>query len=526
MTKEPFIFQRRWMMCDIARERVFDRDEFILLLDTLQRLGFNGLCVYMEGAFAFSSMPGVIREGVMTADDAKWLCTEAEKRGIEICPITNVVCHMEHFFDQERNRPLMSAESELQINFLDPRAEAFVLNFVDELCAAFGTRLFAIGGDEAALAPDTKLLYAKFLGKICTYLLDRGIQPAIFDDMIWMNPDLTDEIDRRTLLLDWNYYGHRPESVAFFTEKGFSDIVVCTCDDSWEGLINYQRSSGHLKAHPEIHVNPDDIEAFYADARSLGCGGAMMCNWENTYGRNLWMNWVPLARTSLFLQGKMEEGERCDEKIEQLLFGRITPYTACTYRFQNEIQRGEEIPFQWFMDMRNALFEPAYLRRLLASAQKEIPDFPDTFTAPLEKIEADMLDWIPASPFEEKCRAALGANAAMVRAACALVRAGSAYRYYRRAAEMQFTAETVSRQLVLTVKNAFLSAAGAVRAYADSLEAAISGTGHTKNDLDRLQKTASLLDMCAEEFAETAKTLVRIPMPRFELLLDRVLPTV
>ena len=523
MTKEPFIFQRRWMMCDVARERVFDRDEFLLLLDTLQRLGFNGLCVYMEGAFAFSSMPGVIREGVMTADDAKWLCAEAEKRGIEICPITNVVCHMEHFFDQERNRPLMSAESELQINFLDARAEAFVLNFVDELCAAFGTRLFAIGGDEAALAPDTKLLYAKFLGKICTYLLDRGIQPAIFDDMIWMNPDLTDEIDRRTLLLDWNYYGHRPESIAFFTEKGFSDIVVCTCDDSWEGLINYQRSSGHLKAHPEIHVNPDDIEAFYADARALNCGGAMMCNWENTDGRNLWMNWVPLARTSLFLHGEIEEGERCDEKIEKLLFGRITPYTACTYCFQNEIQRAEEIEFQWFMDMRTALYYPKHLRDLLTNARKELPDFQNTFNAPLDKIEAAALDWIPASPFEEKCRAALAANAAMVRASCAVVNAGSAYRYYKRAAEIQFTAETVSRQLVLTVKNAFLAAARAVRAYSDSLEAAISGTGHPKNDLAELERTASLLEACADEFAQTAKTLARIPMPRFELLIDRVL---
>ena len=101
---ERKVFDRRWFMCDLARRRVFVRDEFILWLDALARLGYNGLGIYLEGAFDFDSIPGVIREGVLTPEDAKWIVEEGKKRGIFVFPMTNVVGHMEHFFGQERHR--------------------------------------------------------------------------------------------------------------------------------------------------------------------------------------------------------------------------------------------------------------------------------------------------------------------------------------------------------------------------------------------------------------------------------------
>jgi hypothetical protein len=48
-------FERKWFMCDYARQRVFIRDEFILWLDALKRLGYNGLGIYLEGAFDFKN---------------------------------------------------------------------------------------------------------------------------------------------------------------------------------------------------------------------------------------------------------------------------------------------------------------------------------------------------------------------------------------------------------------------------------------------------------------------------------------
>lgn len=144
-------------MMDLARQRTFVREEFILWLDAFKRLGYNGLGLYPEGAFDFESIPGVIREGVMTPEDARWAVEEGQKRGICIFPMTNVVGHMNHFFDQERNRPLMSSLRCDQMDFQSPEAEAFAMNIVHEYARHFNTDLIHIGGDETALPPETKM---------------------------------------------------------------------------------------------------------------------------------------------------------------------------------------------------------------------------------------------------------------------------------------------------------------------------------------------------------------------------------
>ncbi len=90
------MFAQRWFMFDNARERTFSKNEFNLLLELLAKLGYNGLGLYIEGAFAFETLPGVIREGVMTPADAAWLKTEAHRRGITVFPMTNVVGHRSH----------------------------------------------------------------------------------------------------------------------------------------------------------------------------------------------------------------------------------------------------------------------------------------------------------------------------------------------------------------------------------------------------------------------------------------------
>ena len=63
------------------------------MLDALQRLGFNGLGIYLEGAFDFESIPGVIREGAVAdltvfdwnavTDTAEFTDSVRAPRGIE-----------------------------------------------------------------------------------------------------------------------------------------------------------------------------------------------------------------------------------------------------------------------------------------------------------------------------------------------------------------------------------------------------------------------------------------------------------
>ena len=507
-------------MIDLARQRTFVREEFILWLDAFERLGYNGLGLYLEGAFDFESIQGVIREGVMTPEDARWAVEEGKKRGIYIFPMTNVVGHMNHFFDQERNRALMSSLRCDQMDFQSPEAEAFAMNIVHEYARHFGTDLIHIGGDETVLTPETKMEYARFLAKICDNMIAEGLKPAIWNDMIWMEPELCEPFSREVCIFDWNYYGHRPESVAFFKEQGFSDLLVCPSDNSWEGVINRQRLCPHLKARTDWPVKPDEIEAFLDDAARQQVYSGLLTHWDNTAGRCLWPQWSAFARAALYMNGELEPGAECDEAIERKLFGRVTPYTEVTHLLQNDIQRSD-LSHKWFMAMRDSLFLTNGLMTLIDRAAKEAPAFPEDIDRVLPVIEEKLAGWTPETEFEAHCLAGMNGTAAIVRASNAITKAGRGYqRCYRRACELQFTSKTTAAQLLDRLAGLFRTAATEVLAARRIFAGAIAGTGHPVHDLKLMEVNAGKLSLIAALLEEYSLKLDRIPLPRFEQIID------
>ncbi len=513
------IFDRRWFMCDYARLRVFVRDEFILWLDALQRLGYNGLGIYLEGAFEFESIPGVLREGVITYDDAKWIMDECAKRDIFVFPMTNVVGHMEHFFKQERFSDLVMENTDpplFQLNFFKDEAESFVMNIVHEYTKAFPCGMIHIGADETRLTEENKVPYAKFISKICQNLLDEGIQPAIWDDMFWMDLPLCEYLDRRTFIFDWNYYGHRPESVEYFKNEGFKDIVVCPCDNSWEGFITYQHTSGYLKAHNDIPLLPDEIEAFFEDARSVGVMGGLLTNWNNEHGRNMWAQWSTFARGALFMNGKLEAREQNDDLIEMALFGRITPYTKITKILQTEI------PYTRYCGiMRNSLFFRDYIKNIFGMAKDHNFEPPHDYRAIAAKIEALLDEWVVEGDFERNCAMAMYGVAGTLRASSAILDAMNMYKQYKTAAKLQFDSPDTASQIVERMSAKFRHAVTELETFAATYYKALDGTGHNKIDIDFISENADILEEIADLLDDANEVIDRIPLPRFDRIIDR-----
>lgn len=518
MENKPDLFKRRYFMCDYARQRSFIREEFVLWLDALARLGYNGIGLYIEGAFDFEGIPGVIREGVITKEDAAFAVKEGKARGIKVFPMTNVVGHMEHFFRQERFRDLCApAEDYMQMNFADPRAEAFAMQIVRELAAAFDSDFVHVGGDEVTLTEDERIPYACFLAKICKNLLDDGITPGIWNDMIWMDTPLCEYFDRRTMIFDWNYYGHRKESPAYFESIGFSDVVVCPCDNMWEGFISYQRLTGHLKASRDIPVKPYEVEAFFADAVEVACPNGMVTDWNNENGANMWAQWTAFARGGLFMNGKLSAGEENDELIENHLFGRVTPYSAVTRLLQNALPYDDS-----FSTMRHALFSPSHLKKLyavsVASAGKRTLDFDGA----AEEVEKMLDDWKVEGDFETCCADALYAVAALIRASSVLLAAFDLHTVYTEAAICQFDDKTQADEKLSRIADAFRHAAKQMGVYGEAHKKAIEKTGHNRYDLVRLSETILLVKAFADAMDDMRRTLDRIPLPRFERIVDRI----
>ncbi len=514
------VFKRRWIMHDMARQRVFDKREFLNIIELLKRMDYNGIGLYLEGAMEFKSIYGIIREGVITYDDARWIVDECKKRDLFVFPMTNVVGHMEHFFAQERYRHL-KMDHMTQLDFYNPEAESFVMNIVREYAEAFGTGMVHIGGDETHLTPETKMDYAKFLAKICDNLLADGIKPAIWDDMIWMDKPLCEPFSREVFLFDWNYYGHRPESIKFFRELGFKDLVVGPCDNSWETFITYQRLSGHLLAHTDIPVQPDEIEAFLEDEAETDDPeklGAIITNWENNCGRNLWCQWSTFARAGLYMTGKLEARERNDELIEKTLFGRVTPYTSIVYMLHEVIVK-HNLDHNWSPRLKNCLFTAPALRTALLEAIEK-PAFVDDMDNTLKEIQEKLGNWTPADDIENYCMASMLSLHDMLRAGLELVKAfAKRDELYSKAAALQFSYPELAGQYLSKfiggIRSAIETAVAARESYAWNLEL----VNVDKCDIQRMDLMIDLLCEIADTIEKAFDNFERVPIP----LLDKTI---
>lgn len=524
------VFKRRWFMWDFARQRRFDRQEFTLVAEKLSSLGYNGIGLYLEGAFELSCLGGgILREGVMTKDDAVWAKEKCDSLGIKLFPLTNVVGHMEHFLRQERFYGLASKENiGYAIDFTKPASKEFVLKIVDEYIDAFKTDYIHIGGDEVNLTDETRPVYAEFLAELCDDLLKRGIKPAIWNDLLWAHRELCAPFSREVDIFDWNYYAHRKESIEFFKNEGFN-VIACPSDNSWQAFTGHQFVRHWRDDEDQTPVTPDEIEAFLSDEAKAGDPEnlqGMVTLWESTMGRDIWGQWSALARAGLYMSGKLDK-EDADEQIEKAVFGRITPCTEIVHIIQNEIHSCFEWP-GFAAQLRQSLFiKDMYFSGAIIDDDGR--DKTALTKEPIERIEKLLEGWIPENEFERRCRINFVSIVGMMKAAFALRAAFFAQKeLYTAAAKKQFSEPETAGKLILRFAEGFSFAAEQMKSYRKDLEALISCTAHTATDLIKLDNTIGYTEKMAstiQGFAE-APSFEGIPLPAINYVLEWVLDDV
>lgn len=437
MTTQGAVFENRLFMLDFARMRSFRRDEMILILDILEKSGYNGLGLYIEGAYLSPERGGIPRPGCLTQADADWLKQACETRGLALFPMTNIVYHMEHFLTQERYADLRDpgGHARYQIHIEMPEARAFVRARLHELQRMFGCSMLHIGGDEAVLAPERLPGYAAFVAELCREFLAEGVTPAIWGDLLYDKQELAPLIPRETVIFDWQYDGHRPESPRFFREQGFT-VYTCPCDNGWTGFINGQRSWSREVSEEERA----EVEAFLRDGADAGCKGGVMTHWEDINGHSIWSAMTPIVRAGLYMSGRWNDSLPEAEQVEPVLFGHITPYTEITHilrRFTVGCTEGicpGHTPCHGIWHEGLAQF---ILKRPAGCWKPLIDSYTEA-----DRLVTPMLDaWVPADTVETLCKKSLIASVAAVRAARALMLLCESRRCWHEAALAQFDPE-------------------------------------------------------------------------------------
>ncbi len=488
-------FENRWYMFDFARLRRMHRGEMICLLDVLKKAGYNGLGMYIEGAFVDPADGGMSRPGSLTRDDIVFLREETEKRDIFLFPMTNVLSHMEHFLIQERYADLPMEKAWggpcRQIRFEAFEAKEFVMHILHTLLELFGGKYIHIGADESHFEDGSRLpASADYVADICRTLLDEGVTPAIWDDVFWMHPDLAEKLPRETEIFDWNYYGHRPESIRFFHDLGFKKVYPCPCDNSWEGLICHACNSSHLKARADWHVEPEEIEAFFRDGEEQDVAGGFMTHWEDLRGTNIWATLVPLTRAGLYMAGEWRDDRPQQEQVEMTLFGRITPYTAVTELLQHTLCR---TMITCRTSICGAVFKAPECRAFLNEATDyRAEGIMDDFRRGIDGATALLAPWRPQSETEDRCKRALELVVAAAGALSALMEVKDHRSRWHEAALCQFSDPTRFTELLTAFRQVIRELFPAYRAAADAFVGATADTGIGQYDLSMQEKALEL----------------------------------
>ena len=478
--------ERRMFMFDFARLRTYHKEEFATLTELLAKLGYQEIGLYLEGAFLPEKDSGTVREGAITQQNADEIISIAAKYNITVMPMTNVLYHMEHFLCQERYVHLRrkGEHGQMLMNFEHEDAIPFAMQIIRSLSKMFHTKNVHIGLDEFRFDKEEIPAIGQFISTVTTAMLKEGLLPGVWSDIFWMEQSLTPYLPREVEIYDWNYYGHRPESLQYFRENGFSKVIAVPSDNGWEGFIGCQHVKPYyLRARADWPVATDEIEAFFDDAEKDGALGGMVANWENTGGRSLWSALVPIARAGLWLQGKWDYSKSEEEQVEPALFGRTTPYTRIVNQIRVLQMHLWNIGIVEFSLPQNALYSVESMLELLNKPIGFWDNIITLFEEALPQIESELKAWEPISDCEKYAQSALYSVIVNIRAATSLMKLSQARTIYREAAMQQFNDKDTYLSLLGKFSTCILTAIDSIKSSMKARADSISNTGITRFDL-------------------------------------------
>ena len=508
------MFDNRYFLFDFARGRRLDRKEAKDLLDTLVRCGYNGVCLHLEGFFETVAYPGAVREGYFQLDDAKWFSEECKARKLDIIPIVNFVGHAESFvYHQERFAHMRRKNSKhYQFNLNSPELEKIAHTFIDELISIYNPEYMHIGGDECELNEEEKKNYTKFLSNLCDYVRAKNVIPCIWGDMLFDHKEMAENFTKDVVVFDWWYTAHRPESLEFFKNSGFNNIFACPSNQGWDGFIGFQRRCPWPSCAPndDREVAFNEVEAFLDDAKQLGIKNALLTDWENNCGHNLWSQMSLIARGGLF----MEDKPISCEDIENALFGRVTPYTEMSYLLQElQTKIAEAIRVNNCHDgiscrMSDAVYNNEKFVLLIEFASDIISEVEPLAKDVFAKCDKLFKEFKPQSDIEKRCYNSLYATLCYAKAVYEIINLGShGYEHYHNAAISQFENPAKSKIECGKVAEYYDNIIKTFSDYRKHQKTALDDCGQTKKDLILLDEVIKNLKKIKKNLLGITKAL-------------------
>ncbi len=253
---------------DVTRGRLPTLATLKELADELALYKYNSLQLYVEDAFAFAELDGVMsKDEVLSAQEISQLDDYCHERYIELVPSVSSFGHLYNLLQSENYRHLCEYEdyeptqhywiekmAHHTIDVSNPESIATVTSMIDQFIPLCRSDKFNICCDETFdlcrgrnQGKDAGEEYFKFVRLIIEHLQKRGKRVMMWGDIVLHHPQLMTKLPGDVIMLNWCYMKEPvEENVKKFSESPFVQYV-CPGTSSWNRFIEEtDRACGNI----------------------------------------------------------------------------------------------------------------------------------------------------------------------------------------------------------------------------------------------------------------------------------------
>ena len=222
--------QNRAYYLDVSRGRIPTLEALKKYADLLCEYKINQWQLYIEHTYLFRDLSEAWRDDEpLTAEEIMELDAYCNARHIELVPSlatfghmykilsTKTCCDMCEKEDSEKAEfKYTDTMAHHTLNVSNDKVMDFAKNLITEYKALFTSKKFNICADETfdlgkyrskALAEEKTVrnLYLSHVRELCEFLVEQGITPMFWGDIMWSFPDACKELPKETICLNWGY---------------------------------------------------------------------------------------------------------------------------------------------------------------------------------------------------------------------------------------------------------------------------------------------------------------------------------
>jgi hypothetical protein len=277
---------------DISRGRVLKLDALKRLVDLLCEYKINEFQLYIEHTYLFRNLSEAWRdEDPLEAEDILELDDYCRERHIELIPSLATFGHMYQILSTKTCADLCELRDSEKIPFsytyairrhtinpTHPGALELVKGMITEYKALFTSRKFNICCDETfdlcsdrssetAAKEGAHNLYIRYLAELCRWLLEQGITPLFWGDVLGTVPESIRMLPKEGICLNWGYEPDYPEDEIRNTAKLGATQYACPGLNTWSHMI------------PLLEDSFSNIRAMCRYAHKYGAIGLLNTDW-------------------------------------------------------------------------------------------------------------------------------------------------------------------------------------------------------------------------------------------------------